>query len=121
MSSSTPSTDSIAVPAEYWRASLAQQLAPDEKIAAWLETDLDTGLHFNQTMLVVTDCALYAQNPEKSQWLRWPYRAGLTLSHHDHGGVATLELHDASCRLAYWRYTVGLSIAAQRLIDQFQR
>jgi ATP-binding cassette subfamily B protein len=121
MTSSTPSSDSIAVSVEFWRASLALQLAPDEKIAAWLETDLDTGLHFNQTVLVVTDCALYAQNPEKSQWLRWPYHAGLTLSHHDHGGVATLELHDASCRLAYWRYTVGLSIAAQRLIDQFQR
>ncbi|HEY4073632.1 MAG TPA: ABC transporter ATP-binding protein [Herbaspirillum sp.] len=133
MTSSTASSDRLAESAELaefggsaasaepWRASLAPQLAAGEKIAAWLETDLDIDLHFSPALLVVTDRALYAQNAEKSAWLRWPYRAGLTLSHHDHGGVATLELHDASCRQAYWRYTVGLSIAAQRLIDLFQR
>jgi ATP-binding cassette subfamily B protein len=132
MTSSTASSDRLAESAELaefagsaafepWRASLAPQLAAGEKITAWLETDLDIDLHFSPTLLVVTDCALYAQNAEKSGWLRWPYRADLTLSHHDHGGVATLELHDAVSRQAYWRYTVGLSIAAQRLIDQFQR
>ena len=123
MTSLTAPPDSIPVPAEPWRASIESRLAPDEKIVAWLETDLDTGLNFNTTLLAVTDRALYAQDAEKSQWLSWPYRAGagLLLSHRDHGGVATLELHDAAGRQAHWRYTLGQSIAAQRLIDQFQR
>ncbi|HEY4319480.1 MAG TPA: ABC transporter ATP-binding protein [Herbaspirillum sp.] len=133
MTSSPASPDGSAVAPdsnlESWRASLAPRLVPGEKIVAWLETDLDTALRFNQTLLAVTDRALYAQNgdpkqaPSDAEWLCWPYAgsAGLALSHHDHGGVATLELHDDSGRLAFWRYTLGRGIAAQRLIDQFQR
>ncbi|RXZ38861.1 ABC transporter ATP-binding protein [Oxalobacteraceae bacterium CAVE-383] len=137
MTSPSASSDGSAVSAdsivESWRASLAPQLAAGEKVIAWLETDLDTALHFNKTLLAVTDRALYAQNSGRAQsrvegqgqdqWLCWPYagHAGLALNHHDHGGVATLELHDAAGRLAFWRYTLGRGIAAQRLIDQFQR
>jgi ATP-binding cassette subfamily B protein len=151
MTSPTVSPDGSAVltdsAVESWRASIAPQLAPGEKIVAWLETDLDTNLRFNKTLLVVSDRAMYAQNIDQSgsksgqhgqhghdnqrslrdqqalQWLCWPYAgsAGLVLSHHDHGGVATLELHDVTGRLAFWRYTLGQSIIAQRLIDQFQR
>jgi ATP-binding cassette subfamily B protein len=126
--------DSANADAQSWRAGIAPQLASGEKICAWLETDLDTALRFNKTLLVVSDRALYAQNDVKndgqhdgaqpaSAWLCWPYAAspGLTLSHHDHGGVATLELQDATGRLAFWRYTLGQGIVAQRLIDQFQR
>jgi ATP-binding cassette subfamily B protein len=121
MTSSSTLPDSIAASAQSWRASIAPQLASGEKIVAWLEVDLDTDLRFNRSLLAVSDRALYAQNADKSAWLHWTFIAGLSLSHHDHGGVATLELHDASSRLAFWRYTLGQSITAQRLIDQFQR
>ena len=134
MTSPSASTDGSAVSldsdTESWRASLAPQLAAGEKIVAWLETDLDTALRFNTTVLALTDRGLYAQNDDGSpagkqagQWLSWPFgaHAGLTLNHHDHAGVATLDLHDAAGRLAFWRYTLGRGIAAQRLIDQFQR
>jgi ATP-binding cassette subfamily B protein len=121
MTSFTVPSDSSAAPAESWRAGIESLFAPGEQIVAWLATDLDAALQFDTTLLAVTNDALYAQDAEKSQWLSWPYRDGLALSHHDHGGVATLELHDADGRLAWWRYTLGQSSAAQRLIDQFQR
>jgi ATP-binding cassette subfamily B protein len=123
MTSSAASSDSPSIPAESWRAGLETRLAPGEKILAWLETDLDIDLHFNRTVLAVTDCALYAQAEDKLHWLAWPYAAGddLKLSHYDHGGVATLELQGAAGRRAFWRYTLGQSGAAQKLIDQFGR
>ena len=86
MTSPSASTDGSAVSldsdTESWRASLAPQLAAGEKIVAWLETDLDTALRFNTTVLALTDRGLYAQNDDGSpagkqagQWLSWPFGA----------------------------------------------
>ncbi|MGE5318616.1 MAG: ABC transporter ATP-binding protein, partial [Hyphomicrobiaceae bacterium] len=52
-------------------------------------------------------------------WTAWPLDADLSLQHHDHAGVGTLELHDAASRLASWRFTLAHNAAALRLAERF--
>ncbi len=51
----------------------------------------------------------------------WPISAALTLVHHDHAGVGTLELLDDQRLLARWRYTLGRNPAALRFEREFNR
>ncbi len=104
---------------EYWRADIATQLSEGEEILAWLDADLDATLHFVQSLVVLTGRRLLAKGDGESGWREWAYRQGLSLRHHDHAGVGSLELHDASSRLACWRYTLTHNVAALRLADQF--
>ncbi|MGE5649678.1 MAG: ABC transporter transmembrane domain-containing protein, partial [Bacillota bacterium] len=104
---------------ESWRPGLESQLAEGESAVACLELDLDTRLHFNAGLLVVTERRLLAKAPGADDWQSWPLCQGLELAHHDHAGVGTLELHDAHARLAGWRYTLGRNPAALRLIEHF--
>jgi len=102
-----------------WRNEVAAQLGAGEEILAWLNADLDTSLNFAQSLVLVTDRRLLAKAPQESAWREWHYRSGLSLHLHDHGGIASLELHDASARLASWRFTLNHNIAAARLTEQF--
>lgn len=106
---------------DVWRASVLPQLADQETILAWLETDLDQRLHFAGGLLLVTNRRLLVKEPGAADWLSWPLLPGLWLRHYDHAGVGTLELQDARARLAGWRYTLGRQDAALRLIAQFNR
>jgi ATP-binding cassette subfamily B protein len=104
-----------------WRDELARQLASGETLLGWLEVDLDKQLRFSPGLMAVTDRRLLAKTGADAAWQAWDYRPGLALHHHDHAGVGTLELHDATCRLAAWRYTLGQNVAALRLIDAFEQ
>lgn len=105
-----------------WTAQVESQLFAEEKVLAWLETDLDAQLHFSSGLVVVTNRALLASPgaaQEGAAWRRWIYQPGLRLIHHDYSGVGSLELVDADSRLACWRYTLGGDTAAGRLIEHF--
>ena len=102
-----------------WQAELPLQLAPDEQVVAELETDLDVHLVFSPGQVVLTNRRLLALSPGDADWAAWPLRPGLSLQHHDHAGVGTLELHDATSRLACWRFTLAHNVAALRLNDRF--
>ncbi len=104
-----------------WQAELNLQLAPDEQVVATLETDLDVHLIFAAGRVVLTNRHLLARSPGDGGWAAWPLRPGMSLQHHDHAGVGTLELHDATSRLACWRFTLGHNVAALRLNDLFKR
>ncbi|WP_374512068.1 ABC transporter ATP-binding protein [Niveibacterium sp.] len=107
-----------AVP-EVWREALSGQLERGENVLAALEVDLDARLRFASGLVVMTDRRLLARAPGDSAWRAWPLREGLALLHHDHAGVGTLELRDATSLLVSWRYTLGQNVAALRVIDQF--
>ncbi|MBI3432415.1 MAG: ATP-binding cassette domain-containing protein [Hydrogenophilales bacterium] len=104
---------------DVWQAELAPLLARDEQVVATLETDLDVHLAFSPGQVVLTDRRLLARSPGDEDWAVWPLRPGLSLQHHDHAGVGTLELHDAISRLACWRFTLAHNVAALRLHDRF--
>ena len=101
---------------------LRGQLGSGETILAAMPLDLDSQLTFAQGWLALTERRLIAQTPGIVQIQEWPLdatRKGLQLEHFDHAGVGTLELRDATSRLAHWRYTLEQNIAALRLIRRF--
>ncbi|MGN6703933.1 MAG: ABC transporter transmembrane domain-containing protein, partial [Burkholderiaceae bacterium] len=102
----------------HWRDRLQARLDPAETVLACLETDLDGALRFAPGLLAVTDRRLLALDADGA-FGEWTWRPDLALTHHDHAGVGTLELHDAHARLASWRYTLGRNSEALRLLDRF--
>ena len=107
---------------ERWRSVVEDQLDVAESIVAWLETDLDSGLHFTRGLLLITTQRILSKTTDAAAWQSWAYRleSGLTLRQYDHGGVGSLELHNAQERLICWRYTLGHNIAALRLRKLFE-
>ncbi|BBP04705.1 ABC transporter [Sulfuriferula plumbiphila] len=106
---------------DFWRSDIASTLADKEDILAWVELDLDTLLQFSHGLVAVTNQRVLAKSADAGAWHGWTFRDGLTLSHHDHAGVGTLELRDDQARLACWRYTLGRNVAALHLIGEFER
>ena len=96
-------------------------LAPGENVLNRLEVDLDADLRFADTTLVLTDRRLLTRLPGSHGWQQWPLNDTLSLRHHDHAGVGTLELHDAQQRLHAWRFTLSLHAPVLRLVEQFER
>ncbi|SMB28588.1 ABC transporter [Sterolibacterium denitrificans] len=118
---SRPSTPVAGSPDADLPPGLAEQLAADETVLAWLITDLDGHLHYRRGGLVVTSTRFLAWLADENRWQAWPWRAGLQLRQHDHAGVARLELIDAQSRLACWHHTLALNPAARHLLRQFER
>jgi ATP-binding cassette, subfamily B, bacterial len=54
-------------------------------------------------------------NGQPSSWQSWPLAADLEMRAGDEAGVGTLELFNATGRLAYWRYTAARAASARRL------
>jgi ATP-binding cassette, subfamily B, bacterial len=96
-------------------------LLPGEQWVATLQTDLDAELRFATGELMLTTERLLARTGDADDWQAWPLQPGWALQHTEHAGVGTLSLHDASHRLARWRYTLGQDVAAVRLVQQFER
>ncbi|WP_296948354.1 ABC transporter ATP-binding protein [uncultured Massilia sp.] len=105
---------------EHWQADVEKKLAPGENVLTSVEVDLDSKLRFTKGLLVVTDRRLLARAPGETAWRDWPYRAGLSLRHHDHAGVGHLELVDGQGLLGAWRFTLGQNLQAIRVVDQFR-
>jgi len=104
------------------KQNIQPRLVEAEQILSWLELNLDARLYFSKGWVVVTDRRLLANTPETGDdWQEWPYREGLALKHTDHAGVGTLELVDGRQRLACWRYTLAVNVAALKLIDYFEQ
>ena len=98
------------------------QLSKDEIILAHLELDLDLSLHFVPGIVILTNLRLLTRSLQETTWQSWScHAAALALKHYDHAGVGTLELHDATSRLASWRYTLAQNPAALALLTQFDR
>ena len=105
----------------HWQARLTPLLEPQENVLAWLETDLDARLHFAHGLLAVTEQRLLALVPGETTPRTWSIRAGLTLQHHDHAGVGTLELMDAAGRQGIWRFTLSQNLSALRVVTLFEQ
>jgi ATP-binding cassette subfamily B protein len=86
-----------------------------------LEIDLDDRLDFRPGSLVLTETRLLARSGDAADWSAWTLDSTLSLHHHDHAGIGSLELHDGSGRLARWRYSLGRNPAALRFERAFER
>ncbi|MCW5256936.1 ABC transporter ATP-binding protein [Verminephrobacter aporrectodeae subsp. tuberculatae] len=102
-------------------ADLRAMLAPGENVLATLQVDLSAALRFAAGSVVLTSERLLACDPGNTVWRSWPVDGTLALRLHDHGGLGTLELHDAQSRLALWRFTLSRHTQALRLVHGFER
>ncbi len=118
------SVDASGVLSGPWGAEMRAVLAPDENVQAAFEVDLTPDLRFAPGLLVLTERRLLARAGDAPAQ-EWTLAPGMTLRLLDHGGVGTVELHDADRRLALWRFTLGRHPQAlhlqQRLDAQVQR
>ncbi|GAB2736594.1 ABC transporter ATP-binding protein [Melaminivora jejuensis] len=95
-------------------------LAPGENVLIAFEVDLSAALHFAPGLLVLTTARLLwcsADAPPQA----WALAPGQRLELLEHGGVGTLELHDAAQRLALWRFTLAREQQALRLQQRFEQ
>ena len=106
---------------ELWRADVQSQLAAAESCLVHVEIDLDTQLRFGRGVLVLTNRRLLSKAPGEQTWQSWPFEPGLDLVHHDHAGVGTIELHNATACRTRWRYTLEHNPAALNLISSFRQ
>ena len=109
-----------ALPAQ-WRDKVRADIVGQERVVAWLATDLDARLHFANGLVVLTDQALLAWMPDEQSPARYAIRDGLELRLHDHAGAAALELFDGPIRLAVWRFSLGTNQIAQHLAQRFEQ
>jgi ATP-binding cassette subfamily B protein len=104
-----------------WQDSLAAQSLPALKPLsprAWIELDLDAGLRFNKSLLLINGDFLVWVNGSQCQ--SWPIEAGFDLSYSDHAGVGCLRLQQGDTLLATWHYTLAVNAQALRLQAAFQ-
>jgi ATP-binding cassette subfamily B protein len=115
---------------DVWRKAAAEQLAAGETVLAWFEPDLDSQLHFARELIVVTDRRILSARQRGGShtgapdgiadaWQSWPLESIARLDCGQRAGVGSLELLSARERLAHWRYTLGRSANANRLVQQF--
>ncbi|MBP7519164.1 MAG: ABC transporter ATP-binding protein [Leptothrix sp. (in: Bacteria)] len=99
---------------------LSTHLQPGENVHSWLLVDLNEELNFGAALVALSGQRLLwlDSNGEVSSWKLTP---GLTLRHGDHAGVGSLALHDASARLARWRFTLRQNRQALALVGAFER
>ncbi len=89
---------------------------------ARLSVDLDDALHFADASLTLTPQRLVEQAADPAAKREWPLTEGARLRLSDHGGVGTLELHDAAgSRLRVWRFTVRQHPDALRLAERHEQ
>ncbi len=93
----------------------ASATLPEASPLATLEIDLDDLLEFRPGLLSLTATQI---SDGRQTWTLTPR---LTLTHHDHAGVGTLELDDGERRLACWRYSMGRNPAALKFERAFNR
>ena len=76
---------------QFWVEALSLQLTDEEKVLAWIETDLNTQLHFAEGIVVVTNKRLLAKMAGDETWQEWHYQQGLLLTQRDYAGVGCLD------------------------------
>ena len=115
------SVDASGVFQSPWGGELRARLASHENVLASLEVDLASTLQFGSGVVALTAERLLARAPGEADWRDWPLQPGLELRVSDHGGVGTLELHDARERLQLWRFTMGGHAQALRLVQRMEQ
>ena len=114
------------------RNTVEEQLEAGETPLAWFEPDLDTSLNYSSGLVVLTDRRVLSVDLDEQlstpsttpladgQFRSWPLDSLATLHTREHASVGALELAGPAKQLAQWRYTIGRSSGAHRLVDRFQ-
>ena len=124
MSASSPHAngDPIGPPPSEWHGVLTSRLEAGEHVVAWFLPDLDDGLNFKESLVVLTEGRLIhadlAGPADRGEWSLLD-RPRLVLR--ERSVVGTLELFDKEGRLARWRFTPSRHSAAYQFKQKFER
>jgi ATP-binding cassette subfamily B protein len=114
------SASSITAPFPNALRAIAQpRLLDDEQIVAWLQINLDDRLHFTARWLVLTNQRLF--DLDQQDCCDYPFKSGLSIERHDHGGIGKIELFGDGIRHVCRFYTLTHNIQAARFIKQFEQ
>ena len=106
-----------------WQTIVSARLMNAETMHGWLEINLDNRLHFQKSLLVITDQRLLHIEPQVldslPQAVEFQYSTNFKLKYHDHAGVGKIELFEQDKRVAYWFLTLENNTAALRFVKQF--
>ena len=106
-----------------WQTIVSARLMNAETMHGWLEINLDNRLHFQKSLLVITDQRLLHIEPQVldslPQAVEFQYSTNFKLKYHDHAGVGKIELFEQDKRIAYWFLTLENNTAALRFVKQF--
>lgn len=100
-----------------FRSPVESRLEPDERVVAWMQSDIDDRRQYRKTLLVLTDLRFIACTTDGTQ--DWPLANVEKIRTKDRGGLGTIELLGAERRLADWHYTIAQGPAALVLGDRF--
>ncbi|HLY97150.1 MAG TPA: ABC transporter ATP-binding protein [Sideroxyarcus sp.] len=113
---------SLEIPdSDAWRKALQARLSAQEKIHAFLETNLDEQLNFTAQRLLITGQRLISLGWPTLDFAEYPLNERLSLRQQDHAGVGCIELFADGVRLARWRYTMARDADATRFVRQFEQ
>ena len=110
-----------ALPSD-WQAILEGKNFPIqslEALLAWVELDLDAGLHFQKSLLLLTEQGLFWT--DGVQFESWKISSGEYLSHGDHAGVGHLKLETSDTLLRTWYFTLAVNPQVLRLQLSFKQ
>jgi len=106
-----------------WQTIVSARLMSAETMHGWLEINLDNRLHFQKSLLVITDQRLLHIEPQVlgslQQTVEFQYSTNFKLKYHDHAGVGKIELFEQDKQVAYWFLTLENNTAALRFVKQF--
>ena len=126
----TPSLESWSASPAWARSLIESRLVPGEIAITSLEPDLNNGLNYESSLVVLTSKQVlsftWSGSTEPSQRATTPPQSTLTYAldpqtrfrSKDHAGLGKLELVNASGRVAIWRYTISRAEGVRRIIDR---
>jgi ATP-binding cassette subfamily B protein len=99
------------------RAPVETRLDADERIVAWMISDVDDQRRYRTTMLALSNRRFFSSTAGAVR--DWPLAEVDKLRIKDRAGLGTLELLGSDRRLGHWYYTIAQGPAALVLGDRF--
>jgi ATP-binding cassette subfamily B protein len=100
---------------------LQQRLAPQERVLAFIETNLDERLNFARHLLLLTEQRLLSLSSPSMEFHEFHLTQGISLRRSDHAGVGRLECFAGEKRQMHWSYTMAHDADATRLTQRFEQ
>ncbi len=126
----TPSLESWSASPAWARTLIESHLVPGEIAITSLEPDLNNGLNYESSLVVLTSKQVlsftWSRSTELNQRAATPPQSTQAFAldpntrfrSKDHAGLGKLELVNAAGRVAIWRYTVSRAEGVRRIIDR---
>lgn len=100
------------------QAQVRSRLEPGESVLSVAECDLDEALHFDRTLVVLTERRILSFSA-KVGFRGWTRAECQSLTLNQQGAIASLELFGTQGRLAQWRLTAHVFGQARRLVRKW--